>query len=130
LLDDRDPFVVADAASTLAKDASVAKASVVPAEQAVQRLLAAKAKGAGDPASDALAALAQLLGAATAEDKQVVPTLLSLLPTGSPFVHRSVGDALRALGAPAPTVPAPSQGIPAEPAAGLPGQPARPPIRR
>jgi len=128
LLDDRDPFVVADAASSLAKDPAMAKASVPAAEQAVQRLVAAKSKGAGDPASDALAALAQLLGAA--EDKRDVPALQSLLPTGSPFIYRSVADALRALGAPAPATPPPSPAIPDETAAGLPGGTPRPRMLR
>ena len=128
LLDDRDPYVVADAASSLAKDPSVAKASLAAAEQALQRLIAAKSKGAGDPASDALAALAQLLGAA--EDKHVVPALVSLLPTSSPFVHRSVADALRALGAPPPAAPPPSPAIPDETAAGLPGGTPRPRMLR
>jgi cyclophilin family peptidyl-prolyl cis-trans isomerase/HEAT repeat protein len=130
LLDDRDPYVVADAASSLAKDPAVAKASVAAAEQALQRLLPAKTKNAGDPASDALAALAQLLGAATGEEKRVVPALLSLLPTGSPFVHRSVVDALRAFGAPAPAAPPPSPAIPGEAAAGLPGGTPRPRMLR
>ena len=128
LLDDRDPYVVADAASSLAKDPSVAKASLAAAEQALQRLIAAKSKGAGDPASDALAALAQLLGAA--EDKHVAPALVSLLPTGSPFVHRSIADALRALGAPPPAAPPPSPAIPDETAAGLPGGTPRPRMLR
>jgi cyclophilin family peptidyl-prolyl cis-trans isomerase/HEAT repeat protein len=130
LLDDPDPFVVADAASALAKDPSLAKASIPAAEQAVRRLLAAKSKAAGDPASDALAALAQLLGASPAAQTQVVPTLLDLLPTGSPFVYRSVADALRALGAPPPGAPAPSPAIPDEAAAGLPGETRRPRMLR
>jgi cyclophilin family peptidyl-prolyl cis-trans isomerase/HEAT repeat protein len=128
LLDDRDPYVVADAASSLAKDPSVAKASVAAAEHALQRLLAARTKGAGDPASDALATLAQLLAAA--EDKRAMPSLLSLLPTGSPFVHRSVAEALRALGAPAPATPPPPPAIPDETVAGFPGGTPRPRVLR
>jgi cyclophilin family peptidyl-prolyl cis-trans isomerase len=129
LLDDRDPFVVADAASALAKDPAVAQASIPAAEKAVQRLIAAKAKGAGDPASDALAALAQLLGATSAKDR-AAPLLLSLVPTASPFIHRSVADALRALGAPPPAVAAPSPAIPDETAAGFPGETRRPRMLR
>ncbi|MFL5432960.1 MAG: peptidylprolyl isomerase [Myxococcales bacterium] len=129
LLDDRDPFVVADAASALAKEFAVAQASIPAAEKAVQRLLGGKAKGAGDPASDALAALAQLLGATGAKDR-AAPLLLSLVPTASPFLHRSIADALRALGAPALAVSAPSPAIPDEAAAGFPGETRRPRMLR
>jgi cyclophilin family peptidyl-prolyl cis-trans isomerase len=132
LLDDPDPFVVAEAATALAKDAAMASASGQAAERTVQRLLAARAKGAGDPASDALAALAQLLGAARGPPAtgDAVPVLLSLLPTGSPYVHRSVADALRALGAPPPASAAPAPAIPDETAAGLPGETRRPRMLR
>jgi cyclophilin family peptidyl-prolyl cis-trans isomerase len=131
LLDDRDPYVVADAAASLAKDEKTATASADAAGAAVQRLLAAKVKGAGDPASDALAALAQLLGAARPPAKdQIVPRLLTMLPTGSPFVHRSVADALRELGAPSPAAQPPSPAIPDETAQGLPGATPRPRMLR
>ena len=130
LLDDRDPYVVAEAASSLAKDPALASASIAAAEQALQRLVAAKSKGAGDPGSDALAALAQLLGAAGTGEKRAAAALFSLFPTGSPFVHRSVADALRALGAPAPTAPPPSPAIPDETAVGFPGGSPRPRVLR
>jgi cyclophilin family peptidyl-prolyl cis-trans isomerase/HEAT repeat protein len=79
LLQDPDPFVVSNAAGSLAKDKDPA-ASREAALAAVQRLSAAHLKGAGDPESDALTALVPLTGP--------VP---SLLPTPNPALAAALG---------------------------------------
>ena len=127
LLDDPDPFVVAEAAGSLAKEPALAAASIPAALRAVRRLAPARMRPAGDAEADALASLAQLLGAADTRAAEAVPALLSLQPAGSPFLHRALVEALRALHGPAPQAPPPAPAVPAAAAAeGFPGSPARP----
>jgi cyclophilin family peptidyl-prolyl cis-trans isomerase len=130
LLADPDPYVVAAAASALAKDPALARGARADALRAAVRLAPARGKGAGDPAADALAALAELLGAAaTPEEDAADPaprlTLLSLSPTASPFLHQNLLAALRRWAVPPPSPPPPPR-VPDEAAAGLPGKGPRP----
>jgi cyclophilin family peptidyl-prolyl cis-trans isomerase len=77
LLQDPDPFVVSNAAGTLAKDPAGSREAALAA---VQRLSSAHLKPAGDPESDALTALIPLSGP--------VP---SLLPTPNPALAAALG---------------------------------------
>ena len=127
LLDDTDPYVVADAAGSLAKDPKLAAEAAPDAIRAVQRLAPAREKFAGDPAADALAALAQLLGAAERSAPETsLPALLSLSTAASPFLHRALVDALHALSASPLAVPPPALHLPEEALLGLPGKGPRP----
>ena len=81
LLKDSDAFVVQEAAGALSKDAALAQGSMDAALAAVQRLAAAHDKPTGDPQSDALAGLAELVAAAQPKDPP--PALQALLPTPS-----------------------------------------------
>jgi cyclophilin family peptidyl-prolyl cis-trans isomerase len=130
LLSDPDPFVVAAAAGALAKDGALAAAALPAAKVAAGRLSGARGKGAGDPASDALAALAELFGAAGAalglQHAEAATAVANLLPAQSPFVHRNAAAALRAMGEPVPSLPEPVTPVPAEAGLGLPGAGPRP----
>jgi cyclophilin family peptidyl-prolyl cis-trans isomerase len=131
LLADPDPYVVAAAASALAKDPGLARGAQADALRAAARLSPAHGKGAGDPAADALAALAELLGAAAtpqegATDPAPRLALLSLSPTASPFLYQNLLAALRLWAVPPPAHPPPPLRVPEEAAAGLPGKGPRP----
>jgi cyclophilin family peptidyl-prolyl cis-trans isomerase/HEAT repeat protein len=131
LLADPDPYVVAAAASALAKDPALARRVQADALRAAARLAPAHGKGAGDPAADALAALAELLGAAAASQEGATDpaprlALLSLSPTASPFLHQNLLAALRRWAVPPPSHPPPPPRVPEEAVAGLPGKGPRP----
>ncbi len=85
LLADPDPFVVQNAAGKLAKENPAA--SIDAALAAVERLKAAHDKPAGDPQSDALAALVELIAAAPPREQ---PALLQLLPAPSVVLHAAL----------------------------------------
>ncbi len=131
LLADPDPYVVAAAASALAKDPGLARGAQADALRATARLAPAREKGTGDPAADALAALAELLGAAAtpqegATDSAPRLALLSLSPTASPFLYQNLVAALRRWAvAPAAQRPPPLR-VPEEALAGMPGKGPRP----
>jgi cyclophilin family peptidyl-prolyl cis-trans isomerase len=131
LLADPDPYVVAAAASALAKDPALARRAQADALRAAARLAPAHGKGAGDPAADALAALAEMLGAAAASQEGATDpaprlALLSLSPTASPFLHQNLLAALRRWAVPPPSHPPPPPRVPEEAVAGLPGKGPRP----
>lgn len=138
LLADSDPFVVAAAAGSLAKDPRTAAGAREAAVRALAALSPARALPAGDPAGDTLTSLATLLGAgagpaASAAAAGAAPdesgegqakasaALASLLPVGSLPLHRAIVAALRALGAPDSSARAPAPPLPAAAEAGLPG---------
>jgi len=102
LLDDHDPYVVQEAAASLAKEN--AAASFDAALAAVERLSAAHEKQAGDPGSDALAALVDLIAAG--QPKETPPPVLQLLPAPSVVLHGAIGKMYKMTGAAAPAVPA------------------------
>jgi cyclophilin family peptidyl-prolyl cis-trans isomerase len=102
LLDDHDPYVVQEAAASLAKEN--AAASLDAALAAVQRLSAAHDKQAGDPGSDALAALVDLIAAG--QPKATPQPVMQLLPAPSVVLHGAIGKMYKMTGAAAPAVPA------------------------
>ena len=128
MLADADPFVVASAAGALAKDPALAASAEDDAVRSVARFAAARTRGAGDPGADALASLADQLGAAAAASNSIsaVGALLSLAPTNSPYLYKSLLAALRLAGAAPLTARAPPPAVPAEAEAGLPGAGPRP----
>jgi cyclophilin family peptidyl-prolyl cis-trans isomerase len=103
LLSDPDPYVIQEAASSLAKEN--AAASLDAALAAVQRLSAAHTRPAGDPRSDALGALVDLIAAA--QPRETPPAVLQLLPAPSVVLHGAIGKMYKMSGPPpAPVVPA------------------------
>src|SRR5206468_1784987 len=75
LLVDPDPYVIQEAAGSLAKEN--AAASLEAALSSLERLSAAHTKPAGDPQSDALTALVDLIAAGQPRDPP--PAVLQLL---------------------------------------------------
>ena len=129
-LEDPDPFVVASAAGSLAKDPKVARHAADAAAAAVARLSDARSKVAGDPAADALLSLVKLIGAQAKPAFGTPPGLAvleHLAPVASIPLYAALDEALAALGGSRPDASlAPSPSVPAEATAGLPGNGPRP----
>ena len=131
-LDDPDPVVVNAAASSLAKDAAIARASLPAAARAATRLASARSAQTGDPRADSLAALGDLLAAALAPPvaRPFPPEFSALRPLFSlepaPVESLPLFNSLSALARllePASRIPPPpAPRIPAAAFAGRPGQ--------
>ena len=104
LLYDQDPYVVQEAAASLAKEKEAAAASRGDALGSIERLAAAHDKPAGDARSDALAALVELIAAAP--PAQPPPPVLQLLPAPSILLHAAIGKMYKMHDPAAPAVPA------------------------